>query len=113
MPVQLSQWVFAAEPGHPALADLVEVVAAYAIRSEPLAQNSNLNTLMTTGPGPFTDAVLWHAVLGEVRIVPRHYFGHWQAYIPGTTTFAKPDEPDAFVQHLFLGSWKSAPGPLA
>ena len=120
---QLQQWVFAAEPGHPALQvgnlwsswivamtlkwlekgrlkllnfcsavqALCERVAASAF--QPYS-NSITDALFRTGPGPFTDEVLRHAMKQQhgsgysVRILPRvtlgglpggeHGVGLWQ-----------------------------------
>ena len=58
---QVLQWVLAAAPGHPALRDLCEHIAAHSF--DEFGGNPNRATLERTGPGLWTDIILKHARL--------------------------------------------------
>ncbi len=63
-----AQWVFAGAPGHPALRELCDRIAANA--RTVFSGDMNTDTLERTGPGVWTDVVLKHARLhppGKVR----------------------------------------------
>ena len=73
MCIQVLQWVFAAAPGHPALREMCEHVAAHAMASFGMADH---DTLERTGPGPWTDIVLKHARLHPPSKVWKHRIAH-------------------------------------
>lgn len=103
---QVLQWVFAAAPGHPALREICERVAANAKKT--MSGSSNRDTLERTGPGLFTDVILKHAGKREegIRILPQVAFGVHPSGTDGLT----PDSPGIVVFHHFLGSWKKKGG---
>jgi len=69
MPLQVLQWVFAAAPGHPALQEICDHIAANALTR--FSNNTNRDTLERTGPGVWTDVVLKHATLHPLATVRR------------------------------------------
>ncbi|GMH40318.1 hypothetical protein BSKO_08222 [Bryopsis sp. KO-2023] len=103
---QVLQWVFAAEPGHPALQEICHRVASNAFKV--FSENTNRDTLERTGPGLWTDVVLKHALIPEarIRILPRIAFGVHPSGDDGLFV----NSPGIVVQHHFLGSWKKAGG---
>lgn len=103
---QVLQWIFAGAPGHPALRDLCEKVAANA--KKQMSASSNRDTLERTGPGLFTDVVLKHAGRHEegIRILPQVAFGVHPSGTDGLT----PDSPGIIVLHHFFGTWKKKGG---
>jgi hypothetical protein len=66
---QVLQWFFAAAPGHPALRQICEHIAANAQRS--FSNNTNRDTLERTGPGIWTDVVLRHSMRHPMHKVRR------------------------------------------
>ena len=72
MCLQVLQWVFAAAPGHPALQEICDHIAANALTR--FSNNTNRDTLERTGPGVWTDVVLKHATLHRLATV-RHSEG--------------------------------------
>ncbi len=65
--LQVLQWVFAAAPGHPALQEICDHIAANALTR--FSNNTNRDTLERTGPGVWTDVVLKHATLHPLATV--------------------------------------------
>ncbi|KAG1680918.1 hypothetical protein FOA52_009877 [Chlamydomonas sp. UWO 241] len=57
---QILQWFFAAAPGHPALREVCDRIAANA--HSLLSEDPNVDTLERTGPGVWTDVVLTYAL---------------------------------------------------
>lgn len=99
---QVLQWVFAATPGHPALRDLCDMVAAHA--RDPMFDNTNEATLEKAGPGIFTDVILRHVVKREegIRILPKIAFG---AHPQGEDVLSQ-NSHQIVVLHHYLNSWK-------
>lgn len=58
---QVLQWVFAGAPGHPALRETCDRIAA-SVRTT-FSSDANMDVLEKTGPGVFTDVVLKHSDL--------------------------------------------------
>jgi hypothetical protein len=81
---QVLQWVFAAAPGHPALQEICDHIAANALTR--FSNNTNRDTLERTGPGVWTDVVLKHATLHSAAAVRRSH------------------APDAWLSCSMLGS---------
>ena len=76
---QVLQWVFAAAPGHPALQEICDHIAANALTR--FSNNTNRDTLERTGPGVWTDVVLKHATLHSAATVCCLYAVHtWLSY---------------------------------
>ena len=61
--------MFAAAPGHPALQEICDHIAANALTR--FSNNTNRDTLERTGPGVWTDVVLKHATLHPLATVRR------------------------------------------
>ncbi|KAG8991542.1 membrane-bound alpha-1,6- mannosyltransferase Initiation-specific [Tulasnella sp. JGI-2019a] len=105
-----------------ALQEAGKVDEAKALASIPVHDNGDngghMSVMEWTGPGVFTDAVFrylearygvtWPALrmlerplrVGDVLILPRTGFS------PGMNGANPPSDPQAMVQHQFLGSWK-------
>ena len=78
------QWVFAAAPGHPALKELCEQIAAHAF--DEFSGNPNRATLERTGPGLWTDIILKHARLHLPGMVGS-LLGCVKGYCQGSTLY--------------------------
>ncbi|KAG8877851.1 membrane-bound alpha-1,6- mannosyltransferase Initiation-specific [Tulasnella sp. 331] len=107
-----------------ALQEAGRIEEANAFASVPLFDNDNnggyMSVMEWTGPGIFTDAVFryldarynvtWPALkglerplrVGDVMILPMTGFS------PGINGAKGPDDPQAMVQHMFLGTWKGS-----
>lgn len=59
-PLQITNWWMAAAPGHPALRYLLDKIASQA--GARLYDEPHIDTIARTGPGVFTEAVLWGAL---------------------------------------------------
>ena len=78
---QITNWVFAGAPGHPALREMANHVREHA--NAQFMNNTNRNTLEKTGPGAFTDAIMhayWEDYNNEddkwtIKVLPRVAFG--------------------------------------
>ena len=82
------QWVFAAAPGHPALQEICDHIAANALTR--FSNNTNRDTLERTGPGVWTDVVLKHATLHPLATV-RRAEGHAPgAFVPDRRSTPSP-----------------------
>lgn len=101
---QLSQYVFAGAPGHPALRDLCERIAAAVTKHNTFSSDARINALERTGAGLFTDVLLQHAAEHTparrddpwgVRLLPRVRFGAPQAPAYGLT----PTDAGVVVLH--------------
>lgn len=62
---QVLQWFFAAAPGHPVLKTMCDHIANNMLTT--FSNNTNIDTLERTGPGPWTDFVLRHALQVRFR----------------------------------------------
>ena len=60
---QVLQWFFAAAPGHPALRDVCDRIAATALTV--FSNDTRRDTMERTGPGVWTDVVLRHSTLPQ------------------------------------------------
>ena len=106
---QVLQWTFAAAPGHPALRDACDRIAERARSKNTFSNNTNVDTLLKTGPGLWTDAVVRAAIQARksesiwgVRFLPRVAFGTHPQGQDGVS----PSAPDVLVLHRFVGGWK-------
>lgn len=107
---QLGQWVFAGAPGHPALKELCDRIAAGVDQHQSFSLDSRINTLERTGAGLFTDVLLRHAAQHPpsnrddpwgVRLLPRVLFGAPQKPAFGLA----PTDPGVAVMHHTVGVW--------
>ena len=57
--VQVLQWLFGGVAGHPMLRDVCERIANTV--DKVFSEDTNLDTMLRTGPGLFTDMVLEHS----------------------------------------------------
>ena len=106
---QVLQWTFAAAPGHPALRDACDRIAERARSKNTFSNNTNVDTLLKTGPGLWTDAVVRATIQARksesiwgVRFLPRVAFGTHPQGQDGVS----PSAPDVLVLHRFVGGWK-------
>ena len=127
--LQFCTWAILAMPAHPLL-ELTVARVIKALKRLALQQETTLagvkpsfkQVLDTTGPGIFSEAVFeilststgtnftWLNVTGirhpmlvdDIVILPITAFGSGQ----GHSNAQSPDHEEAFVQHLFKGSWK-------
>lgn len=121
--VQFCQWTIAAAPGHPILWELVRRITDETWKlhdSKKLSKNGE-SVMEWTGPGIWTDAIMdylnWQYgpfsvenitnleepyLVGDVLILPI------TAFSPGVGHMGSksPNDPMAYVQHFFAGSWK-------
>lgn len=104
---QLVQWVFAGAPGHPALQELCDRIAAAAAARQTFSSDARVNALERTGAGLFTDVLLRHAAAHPpaarddpwgVRLLPRVRFAAPPAPAFGLT----PSDPGVAVLHHAL-----------
>lgn len=104
---QLAQWVFAGAPGHPALLELCDRIAAAAAGRDTFSSDARINALERTGAGLFTDVLLRHAAAHPpaardnpwgVRLLPRVRFA-----APASPAFGlTPSDPGVAVLHHAL-----------
>mmetsp|Transcript_5909 Transcript_5909/g.19017 ORF Transcript_5909/g.19017 Transcript_5909/m.19017 type:complete len:298 (-) Transcript_5909:436-1329(-) len=117
--MQISQWTFAARPGHPILHDVVNRVLVKSDAMLALPELNDTSVMEWTGPGVFTDAVLdylatelhvdWRTELHRLR-QPK-LFG--DVLVLSTTGFSPGMfgrsesvlHPQALAEHLFYGTW--------
>ena len=109
---QLLQWVFAGAPGHPALRELCDRIAASVEGHRSFSSDARINTLERTGAGLFTDVLLRHAAAHPparprddpwgVRLLPRVLFGAPTAPAYGLT----PADPGVAVLHHSASNWQ-------
>ncbi|KAL4444209.1 hypothetical protein ABPG75_011946 [Micractinium tetrahymenae] len=101
---QLAQWVFAGAPGHPALQELCDRIAAAAAARQTFSSDARINALERTGAGLFTDVLLRHAAAHPpaarddpwgVRLLPRVRFGAPPSPAFGLT----PSDPGVVALH--------------
>ena len=119
--IQMLQWVIISKPDHPILRSVCDHIARNA--DTVFSNNTNIDTLMRTGPGPWTDAVLqfiderkeknYNGTLGmdnleymqhRVRILPRVVFGLNENHRDDARLLK---DKRVVVVHHFSGSWKS------
>ncbi len=127
--LQFCTWAILAKPSHPLLRKAVDhgisqirTLAQKQGVAVPDVKLSFHEVLDTTGPAAFTRSVFaylgemlkeeytWHNLTGlteavlvaDVLILPINAFGSGQLH----SKSGKPTDDDAFVQHLFRGSWK-------
>lgn len=109
---QLVQWVFAGAPGHPALKELCDAIAAGVGRRQSFSADARIDALERTGAGLFTDVLLRHAAQHPpsrrddpwgVRLLPRLLFG-----APSRPAYGlAPDDPGvAVLHHSAGGTWE-------
>ncbi|GLI62560.1 hypothetical protein VaNZ11_005229, partial [Volvox africanus] len=117
--LQFCQWTFAAEPAHPLLAHVVFRISQL-LEQRPADQLVLDDVIHVTGPSVMSDAVYdylkskgrdWHefeglthgTLVGDLLVLPITAFspgvGHMGAGPVG--------HPEARVQHLFGGSWRT------
>ena len=109
---QITNWVFAGAPGHPALREMANHVREHA--NAQFMNNTNRNTLEKTGPGAFTDAIMhayWEDYNNEddkwtIKVLPRVAFGTHPSESDSEDGLSQKEEKNVFVAHYFLGSWK-------
>jgi mannosyltransferase OCH1-like enzyme len=112
---QITNWVFASAPGHPALRAMAEHIKTYA--NAEFMNNTNRNTLEKTGPGAFTDNIMrsyWEDYddadnnnQWSIKILPRVAFGTHPSETDTLDGLSQKDERNVLVAHYFLGSWKN------
>eukprot|EP00928_Gymnodinium_smaydae_P018040 TRINITY_DN16871_c0_g1_i2.p1 TRINITY_DN16871_c0_g1~~TRINITY_DN16871_c0_g1_i2.p1 ORF type:complete len:236 (-),score=23.73 TRINITY_DN16871_c0_g1_i2:272-904(-) len=106
---QVQQWTIASAPGHPLLADALELIKSN------FRLNNTADVCNYTGPGVWTDAVMQH--LGKPP--ERNDYGcsehnKWiskQVVVMPVSAFSEISYPsvchgERLVSHTFLGSWK-------
>ncbi|KAL2269099.1 hypothetical protein VTJ83DRAFT_3945 [Remersonia thermophila] len=130
--IQFCQWTIQAKPGHPVLRDVVTRITEHALRLKRAGSLAAINdgaVIEFTGPAPWTDAIFdyfndprffdlsrsvgpidWRNFtgmetprrVGDVIVLPITSFS------PGVRQMGAKDtdDPMAFVQHNFEGSWK-------
>jgi hypothetical protein len=86
---QLAPWVFAGAPGHPALRELCDEVAARAAGGAPLSADPRLDGAERSGAGVFTDVLLAHAAAHP----PARRDDPWGVRLLPRVRFAAPQEP--------------------
>lgn len=106
---QLAHWVLAGAPGHPALRELCDQIAAAVEDHRTFSSDARINALERTGAGLLTDVLLRHAAAHpparrddpwSVRLLPRVRFGAPQQPAFGLT----PSDPGvAVLSHAELG----------
>jgi mannosyltransferase OCH1-like enzyme len=109
---QITNWVFAGVPEHPALKEMADHVREHA--NVQFMNNTNRNTLEKTGPGAFTDAIMrtyWEYYDNEdknwaIKVLPRVAFGTHPSESDSLDGLSQKEEKNVFVAHYFLGSWK-------
>ena len=117
--LQWCQWTLAAAPGHPVL----EQVIAESVRR--IRGGVETSIMELTGPGVWTDSVgLWleqahgrdwsefrglrePVRVGDALLLPITAFSPGVGHVGAGPVSA----PDALVQHLFMGSWKTTGSP--
>lgn len=118
--IQMLQWIIISKPNHPILKAVCDHIANNA--DTVFSNNTNIDTLMRTGPGPWTDAVSnyieerkkknsngslqisdYDYLQHRVRILPRVVFGLNENHANDARLLK--DERVAVVHH-FSGSWK-------
>jgi alpha 1,6-mannosyltransferase len=128
--IQFCQWTIQAKPGHPVLRDVVATITEDTLRMKKLGilHQMDKSVMEFTGPGVWTDAIFnylnnpiyfkmdgknitWENFtgmetakkVGDVVVLPITSFS------PGVGQMGskEPDDPMAFVQHSFEGTWKS------
>ena len=103
--LQVLQWVFAAAPGHPALQEICDHIAANALTR--FSNNTNRDTLERTGPGVWTDVVLKHATLHPPAAV-RQLGG--DRHLPSQPASSRASRQHLMLQHLAdMWAWAWAP----
>lgn len=133
--LQFTNWAIMAKPGH-AVLELTVQMALLHLRGLALQEGKELGdvdstynqVLESTGPAIFTDAVFGYLtdatgetynwlnvtklqhprLVHDVLILPINAFGSGQAHSQSGETIAE----DAFVHHLFKGSWKDDSRPV-
>ncbi|KAK4184745.1 glycosyltransferase [Podospora australis] len=129
--VQFCQWTIAAAPGHPLFMKMAERVMMSAdllakTHEKPLEKitPTSFEVMNSTGPAAWTDVVFEQLQLhntsmtdtkdlsfmegpklfGDILVLPIDGFGMGQKHSKSTHDGTIPD--DAYVQHLFRGSWR-------
>ncbi|KAL3301075.1 glycosyltransferase family 32 protein [Colletotrichum asianum] len=130
-PLQFCQWTIAAAPGHPVFKKMTnrvvesveDLVRKHGVKESQLKPTS-FEVMNSTGPAAWTDVVFEHlqtietsltdirnlsymtkpTLYGDVLVLPIDGFGMGQLHSDSTHDGTIPD--DAFVQHLFGGSWR-------
>ncbi|KAI8280394.1 hypothetical protein K4K59_008556 [Colletotrichum sp. SAR11_240] len=130
-PLQFCQWTIAAAPGHPVFKKMTnrvvesveDLVRQHGVKENQLKPTS-FEVMNSTGPAAWTDVVFEHlqtiepsltdirnlsymtkpTLYGDVLVLPIDGFGMGQLHSDSTHDGTIPD--DAFVQHLFGGSWR-------
>lgn len=129
--LQFCQWTIQAKPGHPILVDIVANITQETLnrkRAGKLSKNTN-EIVEFTGPAVWTDTIFaylnnpeffdmttssgnitWENFtgmkapkkVGDIIVLPITSFS------PGIKTMGagEPDDPMAFVKHMFEGTWK-------
>ncbi|KAL2920173.1 membrane-bound alpha-1,6-mannosyltransferase Initiation-specific [Polyrhizophydium stewartii] len=115
--VQFCQWTMASVPRHPALQRILRL--ALSMLDHLIGLGRSVSVLQTTGPGPWTDALMHE--LRAAGVEEHHLFGLEQplragnavvlpitAFSPGMGHMgSKPiNDSAACVEHHFAGSWK-------
>ena len=119
--IQMLQWIIISRPNHPILRAVCDHINDNA--DTVFSNNTNIDTLMRTGPGPWTDAVLQYidrrkeltqsGALGmsdyefmqhRVRVLPRVVFGLNENHRDDAKLL---NDKRVAVVHHFSGSWKS------
>ena len=109
---QITNWVFAGAPEHPALREMANHVREHA--NAHFMNNTNRNTLEKTGPGAFTDTIIrayWKDFNSDeerwtIKVLPRVAFGTHPSESDSLDGLSQKEEKNVFVAHYFLGSWK-------
>lgn len=108
---QLVQSVFAGAPGHPALRELCDRIAAGVGKHHSFSTDSRLDALERSGAGLFTDVLLAHAAAHPpaqrqdpwgVRLLPRVTFG---APVKPAHGLSPADPGVAVLHHPQDGAW--------
>ncbi|KAJ1549903.1 membrane-bound alpha-1,6- mannosyltransferase Initiation-specific [Nowakowskiella sp. JEL0078] len=115
--LQWCQWTIASAPGHPVVMDAVFSSIGKLYGSWDFRSSSNV--MESTGPGIWTDAVNFYLAsigsswkkfknLEEAKVVGDSYILTVTGFSPGVGHMGSksPSAPEAFVQHMFKGSWK-------